>query len=144
MTKKELIEKINSVKNARLQRNTIYEVLDELGVSYNKTNCSRCLNDLLLIAKEELGLINSAAEESSFNETEHNCGWRYIVDRPVFWGGYRIDQDTPEDVVEKFIEKHPKGYYERIPCPEEPTETQEPEVIGEFEGHEVGYHPDTI
>lgn len=143
MTREELIEKINSVKNARSQRNIIYEVLDQLGISYKKTNCSRCLNDLLLIAKEELGLINSAADESSFN-AEHNCGWRYIVDRPVFWGGYRIDQDTSEDVIEKFIEKHPKGYYERIPCPEEPTETQEPEVIGEFEGHTLVPHPDVI
>jgi hypothetical protein len=121
----------------------IYEALEYLQIPYKKTSCKRCRQDLLNIVKEELGLIESAAEESDFNA--HNCGWRYIVNRPVFWGGYRIDQDTPEDVVEKFVQKHPKGYFERIPCPEETEKAEtETETLGEFEGHTLVPHPDII
>lgn len=118
--REQLIEKINGVKNARIQKNVIYEVLDELGISYKRTNCSRCLNDLLSIAKEELGLIDNAAEVSSFNDNPNKC-YRYILKRSQVFEGYLINNDTPIDVIRKFIIKHPVGYFEETPCEEVPS-----------------------
>lgn len=108
MNKEELIEKINSVRNVSADRNVIYDVLAELGISYRRTNCRKCLKDLLNIAKEALGLIGSAAEESSFNE---DFDYVYVCDRPQTWKGYVINQDTPVEVVREFVKSHPKGYY---------------------------------
>lgn len=108
MDKQSLIEKINSVKDVSKDRNIIYSVLDELNISYKKTNCKKCLNDLMNIAKEELELIGSAADESSFNDGDFE--YVYICDRPQSWRGYIINQDTPVEVIREFIKSH-KGYY---------------------------------
>jgi len=108
MDRQTLIDKINSVEDASRDRNIIYSVLDELNIQYKRTNCKRCLVDLLNIAKEELGLIGNAAEESSFNE---DFDYVYVCDRPQSWNGYIIDKNTPTDIVKEFVKSHPKGYY---------------------------------
>lgn len=144
MTKDQLIEKINKVENARTQRNIIYEVLDELGISYKRTNCSRCLNDLLLIAKEELGLVESAAEESSFNSDGKVC-YTYTCDRPQTWNGYVIDNSTPVEIIRKFLEKFPVGYYAVEDCTEDTPAEKIEEIVGEeFDGHKVVPHEEII
>lgn len=56
-----------SIEDVRKDKQTLYQLLDNLGVAYKKTTCGKCLNDLYLIAKEELGLIENAADESDFN-----------------------------------------------------------------------------
>lgn len=71
MERQELIDKINSVTSPTKDRNLIYEVLDALNIPYKKTNCGKCLTDLYNIAREELGLIGSAAEVSDFNAAEY-------------------------------------------------------------------------
>lgn len=106
-----MIDRIKSVKDVLKEKKTIYEVLDELGVKYKKSNCRKCLKDLKNIALEELGLIDNAAEISDFNT---NGEWVYICKRPQSWHGYIIDQDTPTEVIEQFVKTHPVGYYKRI------------------------------
>ena len=155
ITKDILIEKFTENERYKASnKEFLYAAMDFLKIQYQKTSCKRCLSDYWQMCREELGLINSAADESSFNETEHNCGWRYLLTKAVYWKQWKIDQDTPEDVIAEFI-KHFRGYYERIPCPEDETHgevigivgeplggTEEREILGEFEGHTLVPHPD--
>ena len=111
MERDELIKKINSVSDPSKDRQTIYDVLTELGVSFKRTNCKKCLNDLKHIAEEELGLVGNAADFSDFNDEDFD--YVYICDLPQSWRGYIIDQNTPVDVIRDFIKSHPKGYYSK-------------------------------
>lgn len=112
MTREEMIDKIKSVKDVIKDKKTIYEVLDELGIKYKRTNCKKCLRDLKLIALEELGMIESAADESDFNSnSDSDYEYIYTPNRPCIWNGYIINQDTPVDVIREFVKKFPNGYY---------------------------------
>lgn len=97
MTKEEMIEAINSVTNVNRQIATIYEVLSELGVKFEKTSCSRCRRDLLLIAKEELGLIDNAADESDFN-----ADGVWTLKRAVIWNGVKLTRDSDQSLLDDF------------------------------------------
>lgn len=113
MNREEQIELLNTIKNPRLQREDIYSLLEDLGIQYKRTNCIRCLEDYLNIIKEELGLVESAAELSNFNG-----GYKYLKNRPFRWVRKNgeiviINKNTPIDVIEEFITAH-KGYYIRI------------------------------
>lgn len=120
MNKEDLINKINSVTSPNKDKEIIYGVLDELGITYKRTNCGKCNTDLLNIAKEELGLIGNAAEVSDFNgagQTEtggKTRKWVYVADRPQTWNGHVINNDTPEEVIAEFVRKHPNGYYKLV------------------------------
>lgn len=108
MTKEELIGKFNSIKSVKYDKKILYSIMDELELKYKKTNCVKCLHDYYNIVKEELGLIESAAEVSDFNE---NAEYIYLLDRTQTWNSYLINNDTPIDVIQDFIKTHPKGYY---------------------------------
>ena len=109
--REQLKEKILSVKDANKDIKIVYEVLDELGIKYKRTKCQRCRNDLRNIALEELGLIDDAAEMSDFNgEYEYE----YLLARPQSWNGHLMDQDTPAEVIEKFLKQFPNGYYRKV------------------------------
>lgn len=102
MDTNKLIEKINSVTDVSKDRNIIYEVMSELGVTFKRTNCRKCLVDYLNICKEELGLLKSAADASDFNGK-----WIYKAIRPTSWNGKLIDRSTEQDVLAKFCLKNP-------------------------------------
>ena len=102
MDKTQLIEKLNSVQDVSKDRNTIYEVMSALGISFRKTNCRKCLGDYLNICKEELGLLESAADASDFNGN-----WIYKAIRPTSWNGKIISKDTDQETLSKFCLKHP-------------------------------------
>ena len=134
---KNLKEQFADIKTAtRSNISLIYKALDDLQIPYKKTSCSRCRQDLLNIVREELGLIESAAEESSFNDKQ-KCGWVYKVDRPIFWNGHKMDNNTPKEIIEQFVKRFPKCY-EAVDCPHEDEPTEE------YEGHKVVPHPNII
>lgn len=84
MERQELIQKINSVTSPTKDKALIYEVLDALNIHYKRTNCSKCLSDLYNIAREELGLIGSAAEQSAFDgDSEPGAHYVYAHHRAV-------------------------------------------------------------
>ena len=145
MTKESLIEQFADIKQATTANiSQIYEALDFLGIPFKKTSCKRCRQDLLNIVREELGLIESAAEESSFNSDGDKC-YRYLLDRAQTWNGYVIDNNTPVEIIKKFIERFPVGYYAVEDCPEDtPAEKIEGIVGEEFDGHKVVPHPDIV
>lgn len=87
----------------------LYELMDELGIKYKRTTCSKCLKDYYNICLEELGLIDDASDYSEFNGYEYV----YLKDRSFIWKGYKINQKTPVDVIEEFIKEH-KDYYRKI------------------------------
>ena len=122
MTKEEMIEMIKIVKSPIREKQTLYKVADELGITYKKNNCPRCAKDLWNIIREELGLIKDAADESDFNNTGE---WVYLLKKPQSWHGHIIDQDTDPDIIAQFVKDHPKGYYKKI----EKTEPQHEEQI---------------
>lgn len=114
MTKEELIEKVNSIQNLKKDHKILYEVMQELGIRFKKTNCTKCREDYLNVVKEELGMIEDASEVSSFN----TVGYKYLHDRPYSWvasDGKRIiiNQNTPIHYIEEFVQEH-KGYYKQI------------------------------
>lgn len=127
MDKNELIKKIKSVKDPVKEIETVYAVLDELGIKYKKSSCHRCRKDLYRIALEELGLIENAADESDFNSSDGE--WVYLLNRPQSWHGHIIDQDTDPSVIAQFVKTHPVGYYEM----KEKTEPQHEETINNNE-----------
>lgn len=111
--KEKLLAAANAISNPLKQKEEIYMLMDALGLSYKRTNCGRCLRDYLNIAKEELGVIADASTESEFNETGD---WKYVYVHPrtVLWHGYKMNKDTPVEVIEEFVKKFPVGYYRRI------------------------------
>lgn len=67
MTKEKMIELVNSIKNVVTERGKIFRLGKELGLNFKPTKCHKCLTDYTLIIKEQLGIIDNAAEESKFN-----------------------------------------------------------------------------
>lgn len=131
--KEALTLKIKSVKNPVKEIETVYSVLDELGVKYKKSTCSRCRRDLYNIALEELGLIKDAAEKSDFNTTTENSEYRFIHKGSVSWKGRTYDQYTPTPYIKHFLKYFPKGYYEVVEKKEETTIPQQEENINNEE-----------
>ena len=110
MEKEKIIDLFNSINNVKEDRNTLYKVMDELGIKFKKTRCLKCLQDYYNIVREELGFIESATEVSDFNG---EAGYVYIAGRPQTWNGVVIDGKTDPETIRKFIEKHPVGYYKK-------------------------------
>lgn len=109
-----MIQAVNGIKSPSKERETIYGLMDELGIAYRRTNCHKCLADYLAIIKEQLGLIGSAAELSEFNDdTEYE--YEYIKGRAVAWNGHIMNQDTPKEIVEEFCRLTGDRYYRRVP-----------------------------
>lgn len=104
----EIRERIARITNANRQVGEIYALLDELGISYKRTGCSRCRRDLLNILREEAGLIESAADVSPFDGE-----YEYLLDRPQSWNGHIMGQDTPVEVIREFVKQFPNGYYRK-------------------------------
>lgn len=117
MNKDELRSRVESITSPTLQREELYELLETLNIPYKKTRCTKCLQDYLLILKEEAGVIDSAAESSSFNTNEDIKQYKYIRNRTVLWnrdGKYvKINQNTPTNIIEEFIKTH-RGFYKEI------------------------------
>lgn len=111
--KEKLLEAANNIVNPVKQQEEIYTLMNELGLSYKRTNCGRCLRDYLNIVKEELGAIADASTESDFNEAS-NWEYVYIHPRTVLWKGHKMNKNTPIEVIEEFVKKFPAGYYRRI------------------------------
>lgn len=133
--KEELIEKIKSIKNLNKEIGIVYSVLDELGIQYKKTACSRCRKDLYNIAKEELGLIEDASEQSDFNEVTES-GYLFKPHKAVAWNGHIMNQDTPVEIIEQFVKVTGDRYYKKVekqeqPQPEPVVETIEPQPVVE-------------
>lgn len=105
MEKELIIAKFRTIADIKADKRILYEVMDLLGISYKKTRCVRCLRDYYNIVREELGLIEDAAEVSDFNGN-----YTYILNRPVMWNGYRMDNSTDPAVISEFVKKH-RGYY---------------------------------
>lgn len=108
----EQYERIAGITNANRQIKEIYALLDELGITYKRTGCSRCRRDLLNILREEAGLISSAAEASEFDAT--GTEYTYLPDRPQSWNGHLMDQDTPVEIIREFVKQFPTGYYRKV------------------------------
>ena len=109
MNEEELIRRAEAITNVNLQREELYSLLDDLNITYKKTRCLKCLRDYLNIVKEELHMIESAADYSSFNDE-----YKYIRKRTVLWlkdGKYiKINQNTSPEIIEEFIKTH-HGYF---------------------------------
>ena len=111
MTKEEMIKAIGGIVQPFKQRETLYAIADELEIKYKRNSCPKCAKDLWNIIAEELGLIDNAAEESDFNgEYEYE----YLLARPQSWNGHIMDQDTPVEIIEKFLKQFPNGYYRKV------------------------------
>lgn len=113
MNKEELIKKVESIKDLKKDYKILYEIMNELGISFRKTTCSKCRQDYLNVVKEELGMIESAAEQSDFNGGK----WVYLRERSFSWtmlDGKKviINANTPQNIIEEFVKTH-KGFYKQ-------------------------------
>ncbi len=114
MEKENLIKKFNEIEDPYREKATLYEIMEELGIKFNKTNCKSCILDYYKIVKEELFDGYEAAEHSDWDDREYD--YIYIQKQPFRWTdqetgkSHIIKQSTPRHIIEKFIENH-KGYY---------------------------------
>ena len=116
---KEQIDKIVEIQNI-LQGGDIYDVkdslynlLEELGISFKKTRCKKCLWDYYNIIREELGLISNAADESQFNDALDliDAEFIYLKSKSVAWNGHVMNQNTDVNVIKAFLNTGATGYY---------------------------------
>ena len=132
MTRDEIIGKINEIQNPLEQREELFEVLDALEIKYNRNNrCRKCLRDYLLVAKEAVGLVESAAEESDFNGSEPETDapetgepetavadaaeapkpvYVFTHHRPVLVNGKRYDRFSKQEDLEWLHQRLGNGY----------------------------------
>ena len=104
---KERLSSLDPENNAQ----ELYAILDELGVSYKKTNCKKCRRDLYNIALEEVGMIEDASVESDFN-----VKYKYLPKRMMLWKRgdqyIKLSKDTPVEVIEQYLrETDAKGIF---------------------------------
>ena len=134
MTKEEMIEKVLAIKNVRKEKAVIYQIAKELGLNFKPTNCNKCLGDYVAILKEELGIISSAAEESSFDAS--NYEYEYLGTKSQAWNGHIINQDTDPEIIREFIKRFPTYYRvieKKVEVKEETTIPQQEETINNNE-----------
>lgn len=116
MTREEITERINAIADPSEQRDELFAVLDELGIRYKKdTRCKKCLRDYLLVAKEAVGLVESAAEESDFNAQGPEADapkpvYVYTHHRPVLIEGRRYDRHSTQEDLEWLHQRLGNGY----------------------------------
>lgn len=132
MTREEITERINAIAEPSEQRDELFAVLDELGIRYKKeTRCKKCLRDYLLVAKEAVGLVESAAEESDFNGSEPETDapetgepetavadaaeapkpvYVFTHHRPVLVNGKRYDRFSKQEDLEWLHQRLGNGY----------------------------------
>lgn len=101
MDKEQLIKNIQSITNPVKEKQIIYNTLTELNIPFKKTSCSKCINDLLNIAKEELGLIGNAAEISDFNAEKATKTYKYIHNRAVLVNGKKYGNFSGQSDLEE-------------------------------------------
>lgn len=111
MDREELKSRLDAITNLRTQQNELYEVLDALGVTYQKTTCLKCRRDLLAIAREELGVIADASEESGFDTTEYR--YTYAYGRPLRVDGKVYDRLSSQEDLETLYGKLGRVYVKR-------------------------------
>lgn len=113
--KQELISIVETL-DPITEKKVLYDVMDKLGISFKKTNCHKCLRDYYYIVKEELGMIESAAEMSDFNGsdcTSDEGEYIYIKTKPVYWNGHKMDDKTDVETIKAFLSTGAKGYYKK-------------------------------
>ena len=106
-----MIEAVNSIKQPVKEKKLIFQLAKELGLTLKPTNCSKCLKDYVAILKEELGTIESAADESGFDGNEGEYVWKYIYPTPVACNGIIYNQDTDPKYIESFAKANPNKFY---------------------------------
>lgn len=124
MQLEEIREKTLAIKNPVTEYETVYELLDELGVEYKKTNCHRCRRDLYNILREEVGLIESAAEESDFNSENELPGGSELIfnyPRPVKFGDKTIKATSSQEDMMELYRVHPHFFMVQRTIPLEET-----------------------
>ena len=123
MTTEEIREKALAIKDPVKEYLTVYKLLDELGVKYKKTNCHRCRIDLYNILREELGLIESAAEMSDFNSLPEGAELVYIFPSPVKFRDKIIKKTSSQKDMMELYRVHPQFFMVQNTIPLETNET---------------------
>lgn len=109
-----MIDTISAVQSPYKERKTLFAIAEELGIKFQKTQCSKCCNDLYNIIREELGIIGDASEMSDFNVQSGDYKYIYIGGQSVGWMGNVMNQDTPIEVIEDFVKRTGSKYYKRV------------------------------
>lgn len=110
ITRQELIDEYLKIKDVNKDIAIIYDLMDKLGITYRRTSCKKCRKDFQNLIAEELGLIESAADNSAW---DGEAEYEYLMGEDYSWQGHRLNQDTPKWVVRRFMASHPNAsrYY---------------------------------
>lgn len=111
MDRQLIIDKLNSITNPYSEKMILYEIMDELGMHYRRTNCKSCIFDYYNIVREELGMIEDASEESNF---DYQYELVYTYPRPVNWKGTIVNKNSPKSVLQAFYNEHPKFFMRQL------------------------------
>lgn len=127
MTQEELRERTLAIKDPARQPEELYALLDAAGITYQKSTCHKCRIDLYNILREELGLINSAAEESDFNELPEGAELVFIYPRPVKFNGKIIKSTSSQEVMLTLYRVHPEFFLVQNTLPLE-NQNNDPQI----------------
>lgn len=90
-------EKLQSITDPYREKEKIYEIMDELGITYKKTNCKKCITDYYNICLEEVGMIEDASEMSAFNSE-----YTYRYPRTIIFKGKKIGKHSSQATFKWF------------------------------------------
>lgn len=127
MTQEELRERTLAIKDPARQPEELYALLDAAGITYQKSTCHKCRIDLYNILREELGLINSAAEESDFNELPEGAELVFIYPRPVKFNGKIIKKSSSQETMLTLYRVHPEFFLVQNTLPLE-NQNNDPQI----------------
>lgn len=140
MEKNDYIEKLAAMK-ARYgkwkdeDRTELKAMVKELGIKHSfRGRCSSCYNDAFHLVMNHLGLLMADLKQ----EPKKASGkWVYVGNAPAQWhyinGTVVLDENTPDDIVERFVAAFPNQKKYELNTMTEETGVGAPEEHDDFQ-----------
>lgn len=97
----------------------------EVGGVNLRGRCPSCWQDAVMVLRNFFGISTGDTDGDGDPDTGSKK-WKYLRTSSMKWRGIIIDQCTPDDVIDKFVQYHPQFY-----------ELQKPSDDGSGKGEEV-------
>lgn len=96
------------------QKEVIRTIVSDFGVEgvNLRGNCPNCWQDAVLVLRNFFGVTSGDVDGDGVVD-DTNAKWRFKGDHPLMWRGHLIDAHTDEDVIEQFVQFHPK-FFEQL------------------------------
>lgn len=86
----------------------------EVGGVNLRGRCPSCWQDAVMVLRNFFG-ISTGDTDGDGNPDTTGKKWRYLRKTAMRWRGNIIDADTPDSIVEEFVQYHPQFFEEVKP-----------------------------